>query len=189
MKNLQIIAITFLVFLTITSNQPAIADVHSHHSGHRSSNIPQLTEAGNDAFGSVQEIIMRLRANPKTDWSRVNLEALRQHLVDMRNFTYEVTVLKQTRIKFGLSILLKPNNPQSASSLGRVFLAHPEQLKKETGWTMKTASKDGNYILTVTGKTKADAVKIQGLGYIGVMAWGEHHQRHHWLMATGGSPH
>ena len=189
MKNKPIIITPFLVFIIGIASVSAHAEVHSHHKGHHSSHMPRLSEAGNDAFGTIQEIIARLRANPKTDWSKVNLEALRQHLVDMRNFTLEVTVLKQKRIKLGLSILLKPNNPHVAASLERVFSAHPAQFKKETGWTMTTARKNGNYVLTVTAKTKADALKIQGLGFIGVMAWGKHHQPHHWMIATGGNPH
>ena len=41
------------------------------------------TMPGQDAFGAVQEIVRILEADPKTDWSKVNLEALRQHLIDM----------------------------------------------------------------------------------------------------------
>ena len=38
---------------------------------------------GQDAFGAIQEIVQILDADPKTDWSKVDLEALRQHLIDM----------------------------------------------------------------------------------------------------------
>ena len=33
--------------------------------------------------GAIGEIVRILEADPKTDWSKVNLEALRQHLIDM----------------------------------------------------------------------------------------------------------
>ena len=42
---------------------------------------------GQDAFGAIQEIVQILDADPKTDWSKVNLEALRQHLIDMNVVT------------------------------------------------------------------------------------------------------
>ena len=42
---------------------------------------------GQDAFGAIQEIVRILEADPKTDWSKVNLEALRQHLIDMSEVT------------------------------------------------------------------------------------------------------
>ncbi len=37
---------------------------------------------GQDAFGAIQEIVRVLESDPKTDWSKVDLEALRQHLGD-----------------------------------------------------------------------------------------------------------
>jgi hypothetical protein len=45
------------------------------------------TMPGQDAFGAIQEIVRILEADPKTDWSKVNLEALRQHLIDMSEVT------------------------------------------------------------------------------------------------------
>jgi len=50
-------------------------------------------------------------------------------------------------------------------------------------------------LITISETPKNEA-KIRGLGYIGLMAYGlwlmaygDHHQRHHWAMATGKSPH
>ena len=40
------------------------------------------TMPGQDAFGAIQEIVQILEADPKTDWSKVELEGLRQHLID-----------------------------------------------------------------------------------------------------------
>ena len=45
------------------------------------------TSPGQDAFGAIQEIVRILDADPKTDWSKVDLEALRQHLIDMNEVT------------------------------------------------------------------------------------------------------
>ena len=45
------------------------------------STIPMLP--GQDAFGAMQEIVHILDVDPQTDWSKVDLEALRQHLIDM----------------------------------------------------------------------------------------------------------
>ena len=35
----------------------------------------------------IQEVVRILDADPKTDWSKVDLEALRQHLIDMDEVT------------------------------------------------------------------------------------------------------
>lgn len=177
----------FVSIATIAHASEQHANHQSDHSQHGTKST--LTEAGNDAFGTLQEALQQLLADPKTDWSKVNMEGLRQHLADMRNFTLDVNVLKQTPIKKGIEIILSPNNKQVSESLVRVFAAHPAQLKNETGWDMKTYLQGSNYKITVTAKKPSDVLKIQGLGYIGVMSWGNHHQAHHWMMAKGGNPH
>lgn len=37
---------------------------------------------GQDAFGTIQEIVRMLEADPATDWSKVNIGALREHLIN-----------------------------------------------------------------------------------------------------------
>lgn len=59
------------------------------------------SETGNDAFGTVQEIVAILEADASTDWTRVDLEALRQHLLDMRDMTVNVVVESHDSIPNG----------------------------------------------------------------------------------------
>lgn len=148
-----------------------------------------LMEPGNDAFGTIQEAIRALEADPNTDWSKVNLEALRTHLVDMNNMTLNVTVLAQKPIADGVEITVAPNSAQVAASLDRVFAAHPAQLEAETGWKMTVQKENANYKITVTTPNAAEVAKIRGLGYIGILATGAHHQAHHWALARGLNPH
>jgi hypothetical protein len=54
--------------------------MHHHAVGSR---IP--TQPGQAAFAANQEIVTILEAHPKTEWSKVKSEALRQHLLDMNN--------------------------------------------------------------------------------------------------------
>ena len=42
---------------------------------------------GQEAFGTIQEIVRMLEADPATDWSKVNIGALREHLIDMDEVT------------------------------------------------------------------------------------------------------
>ena len=44
-------------------------------------------EAGQSAFAAVREIVGILEADPATDWSKVDVEALRRHLIDMMQAT------------------------------------------------------------------------------------------------------
>src|SRR5690348_17327314 len=39
-----------------------------------------LREPGQAAFGAIQEMVESLQADPQTDWSKVDVDALREHL-------------------------------------------------------------------------------------------------------------
>jgi len=164
--------------------------MHTKNMSHTSMDTKTvLTEAGNDAFGTIQEVIKQLESNPDTDWSKVNIEALRAHLLDMQDMTLNVEVLSQNNIPNGMATIIKATTPRAYKALKRVFMAHPSQLKAETGWDMKVQEKDKNFIVITTTFDARDINKIRGLGYIGLMAYGPHHQQHHWMMANGQNPH
>src|ERR1700745_3344731 len=61
------------------------------------------TMPGQDAFGAIQEIVQILDADPKTDWSKVDLDALRQHLIDMNEVTLRADAASK-QIDGGLEI-------------------------------------------------------------------------------------
>lgn len=161
---------------------------HDHH--HTVPSAAPLTAPGNDAFAAIQEVVQKLLGDPNTNWERVDLEALRQHLVDMQHFTLNVEVIVQKAIDGGVEFTVKPTAPGAAPALARLFSAHPDVLKQESGWIMTTAKNpDGSYTARVTGNSAEEVWKIRGLGYIGIVAYGSHHPAHHWQMATGGAPH
>lgn len=179
-----------LICFAATIAAPVHAAEHEHQHHTATSSATPLTAPGDDAFAAVQEVVEKLLADPTTDWSRVNLEALRRHLGDMENFTLNVEVTAQKPIDGGAEFTVKPSTPGAAGSLDRLFSAHPAILKQESGWDMTTKKNpDGSITARVTGGKPEDAAKIRGLGYIGVVAFGKHHQAHHWQMATGGDPH
>ena len=159
-----------------------LAAAQQHHMDQSS----PLTMPGNEIFGTIQEVIHKLEANPNTDWSKVNLEALRQHLLDMKAFTEEVEVVDKKPIANGVEIHVRPQTKRAEGALKRLFSIHPKMLKKELGWDM-TAKQNGNQLwaITCTTKKSSEVVKIRALGYIGLLAEGSHHQLHHWMIATG----
>ena len=59
---------------------------HDHHMGRAPG------EVGQGAFAAIQEIVGLLEADPSTDWSKVDIEALRRHLIDMGNVTLRADV-------------------------------------------------------------------------------------------------
>ena len=182
--------VTLLIGATVLLAAPLYAAERVHQHQEPTSAVIPLTAPGNDAFAALQEATEKLVADPKTDWSRVNLESLRQHLVDMQNFTFNVEVSAQKPIDGGVEFTVKPTTPGAAASLDRLFNAHPAILKQESGWDMTVTKLDGGgYTARVISAKPDDAVKIRGLGYIGIVALGKHHQAHHWQMATSANPH
>lgn len=157
--------------------------VFAQHNMHTQST--PLTEPGNDIFGTIQEIIKKLKADSTTDWSKVDLENLRQHLLDMKAFTEDVTVISKTPIENGTEIKIRPKTNRAAEALKRLFSMHPAMIKKEKGWDMDAHQNGDNWIITCTTSNESEVEKIHALGYIGLLAEGAHHQLHHWRIATG----
>jgi len=174
-----------------------MASAHMHHAnmnhaammGNNTATTPVvLTESGTDPFATLQEVITALEANTGTNWEKVNIEALRLHLVEMQDMTINIDV-KQQHIDNGFQAVVTPTTNRAVKSLTRVLSGHPAQMKAETGWDMQVSNNDDIFTLTVVSKKAHEVAKIRGLGYIGVMSYGNHHQPHHWAMASGENPH
>ena len=174
-----------------------MASAHMHHAnmnhaammGNNTATTPVvLTESGTDPFATLQEVVTALEANPGTNWEKVNIEALRLHLVEMQDMTINVDV-KHQYIDNGFQAVVTPTTNRAVKSLTRVLSGHPAQMKAETGWDMQVSNNDDIFTLTVVSKKAHEVAKIRGLGYIGVMSYGNHHQPHHWAMASGENPH
>jgi len=106
----------------------------------------------------------------------------------MQDMTLNVNV-EQEPIKLGFKAVITPTTKRALQSMSRVLSVHPSQMKKETGWDMFVTNNNGIFTVTVTTNQLQDVNKIRGLGYIGIMAYGNHHQPHHWAMASGDNPH
>ncbi|HEX3034586.1 MAG TPA: hypothetical protein VHT73_05545 [Thermodesulfobacteriota bacterium] len=150
-----------------------------------------LTEPGNAVFAAIQEAIGQLEADPNTDWSKIDLEALRRHLVDMHNFMVNVEVLEQKPVEKGIHIEVRPVSALAGATLDRVLSssAHPAVLKHEAGWDMRVSKQGNIYIIVVTTDNSQEVDKIRGLGYGGIMAYGKHHLSHHWKIVSDKDPH
>ena len=138
---------------------------------------------GQDAFGAIQEILAILEADPKTDWSKVNLTSLRDHLVDMNLVTLNATV-KEKRLPGGLEMTVTGTG-RTKEAIQRMAIAHAPEVNKLDKWTAKAKRIKDGAVLTVTAKDKKEIQKIQAIGFFGIMASGAHHQMHHLGMARG----
>lgn len=156
---------------------------HEHHQSQLMKTPLKLT--GSDVFDAIQEVVEQLKADPNTDWSKVDLESLRQHLIDMKAFTEEVEVIEQNSIENGIEMLVKPETERAEKALDHMLKMHPKMMKMERGWDMQAQEKDGQWEITCTTSNPKEVEMLRGLGYIGILVEGAHHQVHHWMMATG----
>jgi hypothetical protein len=150
----------------------------------------QATQSGQAVFAAITEIAQILQADSTTDWMKVDLEALRQHLIDMDNVTMRARV-RQSMIEGGL-VMDITGDATVAAAIRRMVGSHSAVLQTMSMWRAKTTPIPGGTRLTVTASNPADsttAAQIRGLGFIGVMVQGDHHTRHHLLIARGAGPH
>ena len=131
----------------------------------------------------VQEIVRILEADPKTDWSKVNLEALRQHLIDMNEVTLNASAVA-TPIDGGLEIHVTGAG-RTLAAIQRMVPAHAAEIDGSKGWSAKVSKLADGVLLTVTTTDPKEVAHIRGLGFAGIMARGSHHQAHHLAIAKG----
>jgi len=145
------------------------------------------TLPGQDAFGAIQEIVGILDADPATDWARVDIDALREHLIDMD----EVTLRAQARaepVEGGLRIRVTGTG-RTRDAIRRMVPAHARVIDGQYGWSVAAAPVADGVILTVTAADPSEVARIRGLGFMGIMVRGAHHQQHHLAIARGAMPH
>ena len=141
------------------------------------------TMPGQDAFGAIQEVVRSLDADPTTDWSKVDLEAFRQHLIDMNEVVLKADAAAKP-IDGGLEVAITGSG-RTLVAIQRMIPAHAQTLNGLNGWTAKTATLPNGELLTVTAADRKEAEHIRGLGFIGLLVSGSHHKPHHLAMAKG----
>ena len=152
-----------------------------HGRMHGASTTPTLP--GQDAFGAIQEIVRILDADPKTDWSKVDLEALRQHLIDMNEVTLKAEAVPK-QIDGGLEIAVTGSG-RTLVAIQRMIPAWVQMANGHEGWTARVSELTDGELLTVTATDSKEVQHIRGLGFIGLLASGSWHQPHHLAMAKG----
>lgn len=177
-----------LISPALAENTPA--NGHQHKPGMQHGDIQAQalpSEIGQSAFAAIQEIVAQLEADPATDWSSVNIEALRQHLIDMNAVTLGASVRTET-LTVGRKFSVSGEGPV-VSSIQRMLVGHAATMDGKDGWKLAAETTPDGGVLVVKPPKADDMVKLDGLGFIGIMTMGMHHPEHHWKIAKGGQPH
>jgi len=143
-------------------------------------------QGGQAAFAAIAEVVALLEADSTTDWSRVNIEALRQHLIDMDAVTLRSRV-SQSPLSAGLSMSIT-GDAAAAGSIRRMVGAHAPMLTAAGPWRATATRIVGGMrldVIATVDRDSATVARIRGLGFIGLMTQGAHHAEHHRMIASG----
>jgi hypothetical protein len=185
--------IAFLSFLVPTAAfAQGVTDTSSTHGSMDHSRMharvagPSPTEPGQSAFAAIQEIVVLLESDPHTDWSKVNIDALRDHLADMDAVTLHAKAEGQS-VEGGMEFVVTGERPVT-ESIRRMLMAHAATMNGVNGWQFTAVETTDGAVMTVIVPPK-DEMKLRGLGFFGVLTVGMHHQEHHLMIARGDNPH
>lgn len=168
---------------------PLAAQEHQHTPGmrHDEAAAPgRLVQPGQAAYGAISEVVRTLEADPATDWSKVNVEALRQHLIDMDEVTMRSEVA--ARAVPGGAEFTVAGAGRTRDAIRRMTANHGRLLDALGPYRVTVAETAQGARMTVTAARPGDAAteaRIRGLGFIGLMTIGDHHAPHHEAMARG----
>jgi hypothetical protein len=179
--------LTTALSILCLASAPALAQ-HDHAKMTASSGA--ATAGGQYAFATISEIVRILKADPATDWSKVNLEILRQHLIDMDDVTMRAAATRRN-VPGGLQMEITGTG-RTAAAIKRMVTAHAHVLAEHTPYKPTVRDIPGGVRLTVVAKDTSSAATvamIRGLGFAGIMVEGEHHAEHHLMMARGTGHH
>ena len=176
--------LAFLALLSLAATARAQDHSMMDHSAMRAgATLPTLP--GQDAYGAIAEVVRLLQADSTTDWSKVNVEALRAHLVDMNAVTLR-SVVRQTRVPAGLEMIVTGDSA-TADAIRRMTTSHGAALRALGLLAVSTPVASGARF-TVTAVDANDAklvAQVRGLGFAGLMTLGNHHAVHHLAIARG----
>jgi hypothetical protein len=144
------------------------------------------TLPGQAAFGAISEVVRLLTADPTTDWSRVNIEALRQHLIDMDDVTMHA-IAAQRNVPGGVEIDVTGAG-RTAEAIRRIVVNHARMLDQGPAYRSHAVEIPNGARMTVTAKNTSDnqlVTRIRGLGFAGLWTEGNHHAAHHLALARG----
>jgi hypothetical protein len=138
------------------------------------------------AYASLGEIVRILKADSTTDWSKVDLEAVRQHMIDMDAVTMRAQV-KQRPIPGGVTMTVT-GDAIVAASIKRMVTSHAGMLDQDPQYHATVAPIANGVQFTVTARDAKNVqlvAMIRGLGFAGLLTEGDHHARHHMALARG----
>jgi hypothetical protein len=161
-----------------------------HHRDQAATGGSEPTEPGQQAFAAIAEVVRLLDADPATDWTTVDLDRLRRHLVDMDEVVMRAAV-RQRPVPGGLAMDVTGTG-RTERAIQAMVVPHARELDHLPAYAAKTEPIKGGVRLTVTARRAEDpraVARLRGLGFFGLLTAGGHHAPHHLARARGDRPH
>jgi hypothetical protein len=162
----------------------AAAPLHAQMTMDRDGPLPK--QPAQAAYASIGEIVRILKADSTTDWTKVDLEAVRQHIIDMDAVTMRAQV-KQQSVPGGVSMVVT-GDATVAASIKRMLTSHAGMLDQDPQYHAVVSPRANGVRFTVTARDPSNTklvTMIRGLGFAGLLTEGDHHARHHLALARG----
>lgn len=180
MQRQRLPLIHLAVFAALSITAPSVV-ADSSHAVHGAGAM--ATEPGQGAFGALIEIVEILEKDPKTDWQRVDIAALREHLVDMSALVLHAAAA-ETHIDGGIRAEVTASG-RALAAVQRMVPAHAQVLDAMGRWSARAETTETGAVLVVAATDPGEVARVRALGFFGIMATGAHHQAHHLAMARG----
>ncbi len=163
---------------------PVAAQGHQH-----AASGPLPVEGGQAAFAAIAEVVKLLVADRSTDWSKVDIEGLRQHLIDMNEVTINA-VITTRNVTNGISAEVTGSG-RTVASIRRMLQAHASFTNPsgEFQATVEEVPGGARIAIVPTRPTPSAIAKVRGLGVIGWLSLDNHHAQHHLMIAKGMAAH
>ena len=182
MKPVVFSLVTIGLFALLTDGHASSAEQHKHL-GHSSTDVSILSSSGQSAFAAISEVVEVLRADPDTDWSNVNVDALRRHLQDMNELT--LNAIAETEVRSGEIVFFVTGRDGTHDAIKRMVPAHAHELNKLTILSAAADEIDGGFKLRIRSGDPDLLAQIAAIGFFGTMTLGAHHPEHHLAIAKG----
>jgi len=170
----------------VSTSAPAQKASAMDHASHASASPAGVIPPGQAAYATMAAIVTMLEADSTTDWSKVNIEALRQHLIVMNEVTMGARA-RQTTIPAGASMDVTGDG-HVAESIRTMLRNHSAMLAMEGPYRTSVDDIPGGVRWVVTAANPGDAktvARIRGLGFAALLTLGDHHTPHHIALARG----
>ncbi len=169
------------------------AQAHQHTPGMTHETAPAAvptgavpTQSGQAAFAAIAEVVRMLQADSTTDWTKVNIEALRLHLRDMDLVLMQSRVVA-SHVEGGVRLEVTGDG-EVTEAIRRMLHSHGQALESEFPIRTSVEHHERGLVFIARAKDPANtayAARLRALGLAGLLVMGDHHAPHHLMIARG----